>query len=93
VGPVGPTSPTPRVRAAQQRHNYDLACAWRRGLSIKHDNNQRALARGLAKERQAMIYVVLSAGVFTFSALLIHRESRMLARIEARRRARGLGVP
>jgi hypothetical protein len=80
----------PASRAAQQRHNYDLACAWRRGLSIKDDNDQRALARWLAKERQTMIYVVLSAGVFTVSALLIHRESRMLARIEANRRARGL---
>jgi Flp pilus assembly protein protease CpaA len=40
-----------------------------------------------------MIYVVLSAGVFMVSALLIHRESRMLARIEAVRRARGLDVP
>jgi hypothetical protein len=40
-----------------------------------------------------MIHVILSAGVLTFSALLIHRESRMLARIEARRRARGLDVP
>jgi Flp pilus assembly protein protease CpaA len=37
-----------------------------------------------------MIYVVLSAGVLTVSALLIHRESRMVARIEAHRRARGL---
>jgi hypothetical protein len=40
-----------------------------------------------------MIHVILSAGVLTFSAVLIHRESRMLARIEARRRARGLDVP
>ena len=37
-----------------------------------------------------MIYAVLSAGVLTFSALFIRRESRMLARIEAYRRAHGL---
>jgi hypothetical protein len=29
-----------------------------------------------------MMYVVLSAGVLTFSALFMRRESRMLARIE-----------
>jgi hypothetical protein len=40
-----------------------------------------------------MLYVVLSAGALTLSALLIHRESRMLARTEARRRTRGLDVP
>jgi hypothetical protein len=32
-----------------------------------------------------MIYVVLSAGVLTFSALFMRRESRMSARIEAYR--------
>jgi hypothetical protein len=37
-----------------------------------------------------MIYAVLSAAVFTVSGLLIHRESRLLARFEAHRRARGL---
>jgi hypothetical protein len=40
-----------------------------------------------------VIYVVLSVGALTLSALLIHHESRMLARIEAHRRARGLDDP
>jgi hypothetical protein len=46
----------------------------------------------VSKESQTMIHVVLSVGVLTLSALLIRRESRTLARIEANRRARGLEV-
>jgi hypothetical protein len=37
-----------------------------------------------------MMHVVLSAGVLTLSALFMRRELRVVARIEAYRRARGL---
>ena len=37
-----------------------------------------------------MMYVVLSVGVLTFSALFMRRESRMLAHIEEYRAAHGL---
>jgi hypothetical protein len=39
-----------------------------------------------------MIHVVLAAGALTVSALLIHRSSGKLSRIEAHRRARDVDV-
>jgi hypothetical protein len=48
-----------------------------------------ALTR-LAGQERTMMYVVLSVGVLTFSALFMRRESRMLAHIEEYRAAHGL---
>ena len=51
---------------------------------MKDDNNQRALARWLAKERQTMIHVVVAVSVLTVSGVLIRRESRILKGYESK---------